>query len=74
MLYRRPYKVRRAAQGGKEITIAPSVPMRAGEEVVQFFDGFVLVVPRGAVVDEGMLLRAIRLPAADGKRDGQKRS
>jgi len=67
MLYRRPYRVRLASKGGKEITIAPSVPMKPGDEVVQFFDGFVLVVPKGTQVNEELLAQAVRLPQGSGQ-------
>ena len=61
MLFRRPYKVRRAARSGKEITIAPEAKIDVGESVVQFYDGFVLIVPMGAEVHEQLLQHAIVL-------------
>jgi hypothetical protein len=59
-IFKRPYKIRRAAQWGKEVTIAPEATLRPGDDVVQFFDGFVLIVPRGAKVDESLLRQAIK--------------
>jgi len=60
-IFRRPYRVRRAARWGKEITIAPGAKLEPGDEVVQWYDGFVLIVPQGAMVDEKILRRAIKL-------------
>lgn len=60
-IFKRPYRVRKAALSGKEITIAPEASVQPGDEVVQWFDGFVLIVPRGTRVDEEMLRRAIEL-------------
>jgi hypothetical protein len=60
-IFRRPYRVRKAAVRGKEITIAPEAKMQPGDEVVQWFNGFVLIVPRGTKVNEKMLRRAIEL-------------
>jgi hypothetical protein len=60
-IFRRPYRVRKAARWGKEITIAPDAKLEPGDEVVQWYDGFVLIVPQGARVDEEILRRAIRL-------------
>lgn len=44
-MFRHPYRVRKAAKWGKEITIAPEAKMQPGDEVVQWYDGFVLIVP-----------------------------
>lgn len=66
--------MRRAAVWGKEVTIAPEAPFSPGDEVVQFFDGFVLIVPRGAKVDEALLSRAIQTRPGQAKGeegDGQ---
>jgi hypothetical protein len=60
-MFKRPYRVRKAAKWGKEIAIAPEAKMEPGDEVVQWYDGFVLIVPRGTRVDEKMLKRAIQL-------------
>ena len=66
-MFKRPYRVRKAAKWGKEIAIAPEASVQPGDEVVQWFDGFVLIVPRGARVDEEMLRRAINLEGEDVK-------
>jgi len=60
MLYKKPTKVRKASQRGKEVTIDPKVPLEVGQEVVQIFDGFVLYVPKDAKVNEKLLVRAIK--------------
>lgn len=66
-IYRRPYRVRKAALRGKEITIAPEAKMQPGDQVIQWYNGFVLIVPRGTRVDEEMLRRAINLEEEDVK-------
>jgi hypothetical protein len=66
-IFRRPYHVRKAARWGKEITIAPEAKMQPGDEVVQWYDGFVLIVPLGAKVDEEILRRAIGLVREDAE-------
>lgn len=58
-IFRKPAKVRRAAQRGMEITIPPETPFEAGDEVTQLYDGFVLIVPKGVKVDEKLLQEAI---------------
>lgn len=69
-IFKRPYRVRKAALRGKEITIAPEAKMQPGDQVVQWYDGFVLIVPRGAKVNEKMLRRAIDL----GRENAEPRS
>lgn len=62
MIYKRPYIIRKATiAGGKEVTVPPFCPMQPGDQVVALCDGFMLVVPEGAQVDEQKLLQAIRL-------------
>jgi len=58
-IYKRPYRVRRAAARGKEITIPSEVKLEPGDTVVAFYDGFILYVPKGTQVDEALLRRAI---------------
>ena len=58
-IFKKPAKVRKAAQRGMEITIPPETPFEAGDEVIQLYDGFVLVVPKGVKVDEELLKQAI---------------
>ena len=55
-IFKRPYRVRKAAKWGKEITIAPEAKMQPGDEVVQWYDGFILIVPQGAKVNEEILV------------------
>ena len=43
-----------------EITIPPETPFEPGDDVTQLYDGFVLIVPRGVKVDEGLLRQAIK--------------
>lgn len=59
-IYKRPYRVRRAALRGKEVTIPSDVPLEPGDMVIAFYDGFVLYVPRGTRVDEALLRESIR--------------
>lgn len=66
-IYRRPYRVRKAALRGKEITIAPEAKMQPGDEVIQWYDGFVLIVPQGAKVNEKILRRAIEFGGKDAE-------
>jgi len=58
-IFKKPAKVRKAAQRGMEITIPPETPFEAGDEVTQLYDGFVLIVPRGVKVNEELLRQAI---------------
>jgi len=60
MFYRRPYLIRRAAQRGTEITLPPDGPFKPGETVIAIYDGFILLVPKGAVVDGDLLVKAIK--------------
>ena len=64
-IFKRPYRVRKAALRGKEITIAPEAKMQPGDDVVQWYDGFVLIVPQGTKVNEKILRRAIGLEKED---------
>lgn len=59
-IFKKPAKIRKAAQRGMEITIPPETPFEAGDEVTQLYDGFVLIVPRGVKVDEELLRQAIK--------------
>lgn len=59
-IYKRPYRVRKAALRGKEITIPSDMTLEPGDTVIAFYDGFVLYVPKGTRVDEVMLREAIR--------------
>ena len=70
-IYKRPYRVRKAAVWGKEVTIAPEAPFCPGEEIVQLFDGFVLIVSKGTVVNELLLRRAITTPKERRRREGE---
>ena len=64
-LYKQPSKIRKISQRGKGITIPPKAEFYPGDEVIQFYDGFVLIVPKGAVVDEEILRRAIKVIEVD---------
>ena len=59
-IYKRPYLVRRAATRGKEVTIPSDVKVEPGDIVVAFYDGFILYVREGTVVDEVLLRQAIK--------------
>ena len=60
-IFKKPAKVRKAAQRGMEITIPPETPFEAGDQVTQLYDGFLLIVPRGVKVDEELLKQAIAI-------------
>lgn len=60
-IYKHPYKVRRAALRGKEVTIPSGATPEPGDTVIAFYDGFVLYVPKGTRVDEKLLREAIQL-------------
>ena len=70
-IFKRPYRVRKAALRGKEITIAPDAKMQPGDEVVQWYDGFVLIVPLVAKVNEKILRRAIDFGREDVEPRGR---
>ena len=62
-IYKRTYRVRKAAQRGKEITLAPETQMLPGEDVVQWVgDAFVLIAPKGTSINEDLLGQAIHIP------------
>lgn len=58
-IYKHPYRVRRAAIRGKEITIPSNMKLEPGDTVVAFYDGFILYVPKSMQVDEALLRQAI---------------
>jgi hypothetical protein len=62
-MYSRPYVVRKATtQGGKEVTVPPFSQLEPGDKVVVLCNGFMLVLPEGATVDEELLKQAIGMP------------
>lgn len=59
-IFKKPAKIRKAAQRGKEITIPPGTSFEPGDDVTQFYDdNFILIVTKGAKVDEELLRQAI---------------
>lgn len=66
--YRYPYKIRKAANYGKEVTVAPEAKLEIGDEVTQICDGFILVVPKGTRVNEEAIRKAIQLPKVNRKK------
>lgn len=60
-IYKHPYRVRRAALRGKEVTIPSGATPEPGDMVIAFYDGFVLYVPKGTRVDEALLREAIKI-------------
>lgn len=58
-IFKRPYKIRKATVRGKEITVPPEAELQPGDEVTVYYDGFILVVPRGVKVDEDLLRQSI---------------
>lgn len=66
-IFKKPAKIRKAAQRGMEITIPPETPFEPGDEVTELYDGFVLIVPKGVKVDEELLRQAIMTEGSKGK-------
>lgn len=63
MFYRRPYKIREAtSRGGNAVTVPSDCSLKLGTLVDVLSDGFIVVVPRGAEVDEDKLREAVQLP------------
>ena len=58
-IFKRTYVVRRASVRGKEVSLPPEAPVKSGDKVLVFYDGFVLYVPRSTKVDETLLRHAI---------------
>jgi len=58
-IFKKPAKIRKASQRGMEITVPPGSTFVAGDDVIQFYDSFVLVVAKGVKVDEELLRQAI---------------
>ncbi len=58
-IYKRPYRIRRATLSGKEVTVPPEARLQPGDEVTVYYDGFLLVVPKGAKVDEDLLRQSV---------------
>jgi hypothetical protein len=60
-IFSRPYKVRKAALRGKEVSIPSDVPFKHGDVVIAFYSDFVLYVPQGTTVNEELLMKAIKM-------------
>ncbi len=58
-IFKRPYRLRRAAAAGKEITVPNDTTFAPGYILVTFYDGFILYVPMGTQCNEALLRRAI---------------
>ncbi len=58
-IYKRPYRIRKATLRGKEVTVPPEAQLRPGDEVTVYYDGFLLVVPKGLKVDEDLLRQSV---------------
>ena len=59
-IFKKPAKIRKAAQRGKEITIPPKTSFEPGDDVTQFYDdNFVLIVTKGTKVNEKLLRQAV---------------
>jgi hypothetical protein len=58
-IYKRPYRIRKATQRGKEVTVPPEATMEPGDEVTVYCSGFLLVVPRGVTVNEHLLRQSM---------------
>ena len=71
-IYKRPYRVRRAAVRGKEITIPSDMKLETGDTLIAFYDGFILYVAKGTRVDEVLLRRAMSVRTeAEGGEDSK---
>ena len=68
-IFKRPYRVRRAAATGMEITVPSGTPFKPGDVVIAFYDGFILYVPKGTRVDEILLRRAITIKPKAKRND-----
>ena len=68
-IFKRPYRLRRAAVAGKEITVPSDTPFRPGDILIAFYDGFILYVPKGTRVDEILLRRAITIKPKAKRND-----
>lgn len=58
-IYKRPYRIRKATLRGKEVTVPPEAQLQPGDEVTVYYDGFLLVVPKGLKVDEDLLRQSV---------------
>ena len=71
-IFKRPYRVRRAAATGMEITVPSGTPFKPGDVVIAFYDGFILYVAQGTRVDEVLLRRAMSVRTeAEGGEDSK---
>ena len=59
IFFKKPARIRKAARGGKEVTIPPETKFVVGEEVIEFYNDSVLIVPKWIEVDEELLRQAI---------------
>lgn len=60
-IFKKLYKVRKSSRRGKEVSFPAEVPIKPGESVIAYYDGFVLYVPKGAIVNEKLLIKAVKL-------------
>jgi len=67
-IYKRPYRIRKATIRGKEVTVPPEADLNPGDNVTVYYDGFLLVVPKGVTVDEVLLRKSV------GKCVGEKKT
>ena len=59
-MFKKPVKIRKAAQRGKEMTIPPGTSFEPVDDGTQFYDdNFVLIVTKGIKVDEELLRQAV---------------
>lgn len=62
-LYVKPGKVRSSSPtSGKEISLPPDTLLSVGDEIDQYYGRIVLVVPKGSIVDQHMIMSAIKFP------------
>ncbi len=60
-IYKRPGVVRTMGVG-KQVTVPVNCNLESGDKVNIIYDGFMLIVPIGATVNETKLVEAIGLP------------
>lgn len=58
-IYKRPYRIRKATIRGKEVTVPPEADLHPGDDVTVYYAGFLLVVPKGVMVDEVLLRQSV---------------
>lgn len=66
-IFKQSCRIRRASIRGKEITISPEAQFHPSDEVSIYYDGFILVVPRGVKVNENLLRQSMGVRHEESK-------